>query len=268
MKLQKPPVAAVAEREGLPLLQPSKIRTEEFLASFLAFAPDIAVVVAYGRILPKRLLDASPHGFLNVHGSILPKYRGAAPIQRAIEAGETETGVSIMLLDEELDHGPVYSIARTPIGPDERTPDLFARLAELGGREIVSVLDAFEAGTARAVEQDHAAATFAAKIEKDEGDVAWHVPAREIYDRFRAFDPWPGIRATIHDEPVKLIDVMPAQDVGGAPGTVVAIDRDSFTIATASGALRILAAQRPGKPRVSGGDYARGARLVVGTRLA
>lgn len=268
MKLQKPPVALVAARAGVALLQPAKIRTDEFLAAFRSFAPDIAVVVAYGRILPKPLLDASPRGFLNVHGSILPKYRGAAPIQRAIEAGETETGVSIMLLDEDLDHGPVYSIARTPIGPDERTPDLFARLAEIGGAEIVAVLDAIEAGTARAVEQDHAAATFAAKIEKDEGDVDWALPAKTIYDRFRAFDPWPGIRATIGGEPVRLLDVRPSGGEGRAPGVVVAVDRESFTVAAADGGIRVLSAQRPGKPRVGGGDFARGARLTPGTRLA
>jgi methionyl-tRNA formyltransferase len=268
MKLQKPPVALVAEREGIALLQPAKIRGEEFLSAFRAFNPDIAVVVAYGRILPKHLLDASPRGFLNVHGSILPKYRGAAPIQRAIEAGETETGVSIMLLDEDLDHGPVYSIARTPIGPHERTPELFKRLASVGGEEIVSVLDAIEAGTARAIEQDHAGATFAAKIEKEEGDVSWTASAKSIYDRFRAFDPWPGVRATIHDEQVKLLDMRPLGASGAAPGSVVAVDRETFTVATSSGDLCILSAQRPGKPRVSGGDYARGARLVAGTRLA
>ncbi|MBI2213090.1 MAG: methionyl-tRNA formyltransferase [Acidobacteria bacterium] len=268
MKLHKPPVAAVAEREAIPLLQPAKIRSVEFLASIRGFSADIAVVVAYGRILPKPLLEAIPRGFLNVHGSILPKYRGAAPIQRAIEAGETETGVSIMLLDEELDHGPVYSIARTPIGPDERSPDIFSRLAQIGGREIVSVLDAIESGTARAVEQDHGAATFAAKIEKDEGDVAWTLSAKSIYDRFRAYDPWPGIRATIEGEPVKLIDVRPEVAVSAAPGTVVVVDRESFVVATANGSLRVLVAQRPGKPRVSGGDFARGARFAAGTRLS
>ncbi|MGK2859031.1 MAG: methionyl-tRNA formyltransferase [Thermoanaerobaculia bacterium] len=268
MKLHKPPVALVAERDGIPLLQPLKIRGEEFLAAFRGFEADVAVVVAFGRILPKHLLDAAPYGFLNAHGSILPKYRGAAPIQRAIETGETETGVSIMRLDEDLDHGPVYAIARTPIGADERAPELFERLAEIGGRELVSVLDAIESGTARAIEQDHGAASFAAKIEKEEGDVVWTAPAKSIYDRFRAFDPWPGIRATIANEPVKLLDVRWVAEMAGAPGMVVAVDRDSFTVACASGGLRVLAAQRPGKPRVGGGEYARGARLAAGTRLA
>ncbi|MCM2316499.1 MAG: methionyl-tRNA formyltransferase [Thermoanaerobaculia bacterium] len=268
MKLHKPPVAVVAEREGIPLLQPAKIRNEDFLAAFKSFGADIAAVVAYGRILPKQLLDASPHGFLNVHGSILPKYRGAAPIQRAIENGETETGVSIMRLDEDLDHGPVYSIVRTPLGADERAPELFSRLAEIGGYTLVSVLDAIESGAASAAEQDHAAATFAPKIEKEESDVVWTMSAKSIYDRFRAFDPWPGIRAMVAGEPVKLLDVRPVFEAHGSPGVVVAVDRDSFTVACGSGGLRVLAAQRPGKPRVGGGDYARGARLAVGARLA
>lgn len=267
MKLHKPPVAVVAEREGIPLLQPVKIRNEEFLAAFRSFGADIAAVVAYGRILPKHLLDAAPQGFLNVHGSILPKYRGAAPIQRAIESGETETGVSIMRLDEDLDHGPVYSIARTPIGTDERAPELFARLATIGGHELVAVLDAIESGAASAVEQDHSSASFAAKIEKEESDVVWGMSAKSVYDRFRAFDPWPGIRATIEGEAVKLLDVRPVADVEGAPGVVVAVDRDSFVVACGTGGLRVLLAQRPGKPRVNGGDYARGARLAAGARL-
>ena len=268
MKLHKPPVAVVAERERIPLLQPVKVRNEEFLSAFRSFGADIAAVVAYGRILPKHLLDAAPHGFLNAHGSILPKYRGAAPIQRAIESGETETGVSIMRLDEDLDHGPVYSIVRTPLGADERAPELFARLAEIGGHALVSVLDAIESGAASAVEQDHAAASFAPKIEKEESDVVWKVPAKSVYDRFRAFDPWPGIRATIAGEPVKLLDVRPVFEVDGTPGEVVAVDRDSFVVACGAGGLRVLLAQRPGKPRVSGGDYARGARLAAGARLA
>ena len=268
MKLHQPPVAVVAVREGIPLVQPAKIRGEEFLAAFRELEADIAAVVAYGRILPKQLLDAAPRGFLNVHGSILPKYRGAALIQRAIENGETETGVSIMRLDEDLDHGPVYSIARTPIGADERAPALVARLAAIGGRELVSVLDAIERGGASAVEQDHAAASFASKIAKEEGDVDWASTAKAIYDRFRAFDPWPGIRATIEGEPVKLVDVQPIYGVDRGAGVVVAVDRDSFTIGCGQGQLRIVSVQRPGKPRVSGGDYARGARIIAGTRLA
>ena len=148
MALRRPPVAEVAASRGIPLLQPDRVRDEAFLGGFDAARPDLAAVVAYGKILPAALLARAPHGFVNVHGSLLPKYRGAAPIQRAIENGERVTGVSIMRLDEEMDHGPVYATAELEIGPDEHTPARAERDAGVGGRLLVEVLDAIEAGTA------------------------------------------------------------------------------------------------------------------------
>ena len=222
MKLHSPAVAVRARELGLPLVQPAKIRTEELLASIAAARPDLGVVIAYGRILPGSLLAIPRHGFVNVHASILPRWRGAAPIQRAIEAGDAETGVTIMRVDEELDHGPMLSIARTAIGPDERSPALAARLARLGADALLPVLAGLERGTAQETAQEHAAATLAPKIEKQEGAVRLDEAARTIYDRFRAFDPWPGVFVESGGEALKLTEIRPVA-LSGAPRTVLGI---------------------------------------------
>ncbi|MGZ8780026.1 MAG: methionyl-tRNA formyltransferase, partial [Thermoanaerobaculia bacterium] len=216
MKMQAPAVAVRARELGLPLLQPPRVRNEEFLSEVARIAPDCGVVVAYGKILPKALLDIPKHGFLNVHGSVLPLWRGAAPIQRAIEAGDKVTGVTIMRVDEDLDHGPMLRIETTEIGPDERTPQLARRLSRIGGDALATVLREVESGTAIETSQDHARATLAPKIDKREGDVTFDEPAHTIYNRFRAFDPWPGI--TFRD--LKLTDMRRAEGEA-APGTVL-----------------------------------------------
>jgi methionyl-tRNA formyltransferase len=242
MKLQAPAVVVRARELGLPVAQPPRIR------DFVAPAADAAIVVAYGKILPASLLARMP--FYNVHASLLPKYRGAAPIQRAIEHGETETGVTIMRVDEELDHGPMLLSARTAIDPDEHAPALGFRLSALGAELMLRALRERPSE----VEQDHANATLAPKIEKEEGLVRWDASARAIYDKFRAFDPWPGIfTATL-----KLLEVAPAEG-SGAPGAVIAID-DGVVVACGDGALRIRTIQRAGKPRVAAADAARAER--------
>ncbi|MHB0972607.1 MAG: methionyl-tRNA formyltransferase [Thermoanaerobaculia bacterium] len=267
MKLHKPPVIEVAEREGIPTLQPPKLRDEAFLTALRELAPDAGVVVAYGKILPDSLLSIPKHGFINVHGSLLPKYRGAAPIQRAIEAGEKESGVTIMLLDREMDHGPVLAMQSLAIGDDEHTPALAARLAVSGGALLVDVLDALERGEAKPVEQDHAAATYAAKIEKEEGAVDWNAFARTTYDKFRAFDPWPGIYAPLGDEVVKLTDVAVVAG-GGNAGTITQITHDGVAVATSEGALLIRQMQRPGKRPAAAAEIVRSRGLGPGDRFA
>jgi methionyl-tRNA formyltransferase len=256
LKLHKPPVVVKALELGLPVAQPSKIRTDEFLDSIAALHPDVGVVIAYGRILPRRLLEIPRHGFINVHASLLPRYRGAAPIQRAIEAGETQTGVTIMRVDEELDHGAMLGIETIDIGPDERLPSVSKRLSEAGGEALLRVLSQLERGTAVDRQQNHALATHAAKIEKSEGRIAFDQPATAIYNRFRAFDPWPGIFFETQGESIKVTDMRPARGTG-VPGTVLSID-DGVTVATAIDALRLIELQRPGKARTSAGDVARG----------
>jgi methionyl-tRNA formyltransferase len=249
MKMQSPAVAVKARELGLPLAQPPKIRNADFLESIDAIEPDAGIVVAYGKILPANLLTIPKHGFLNVHASLLPKYRGAAPIQRAIERGESTTGVTIMRVDEELDHGPMLAIERTEIGPDEHTPSLAARLSRLGADALLRVLATSPAETP----QDHAAATHAPKIEKSEGSIKWIDTTATIYNKFRAFDPWPGIVAG----DLKLIEIAPANGQG-APGVILSHDSDGVIVATGDGALRLITVQRPGKPKVPAIDLLRG----------
>jgi methionyl-tRNA formyltransferase len=249
MKIHAPAVAVKAREMGLPLAQPPRIRNDEFLASIAALKPDAGIVVAYGKILPANLLAIPMHGFINVHASILPKYRGAAPIQRAIEHGETTTGVTIMRVDEELDHGPMLAIETTEIASDERAPSLASRLSQLGADALLRVLGTMPDGTP----QDHDAATYAPKIEKSEGAIHWSETTAAIYNKFRAFDPWPGIFAG----ELKLIDIAPA-DGHGAPGTILSANSDGVIVATADRALRLITVQRPGKPKAAAADVLRG----------
>ncbi len=257
MKMQAPAVAVRARELGLPLAQPPKIRNAEFLDEIARLQPDVGVVVAYGKILPAALLQIPRRGFLNVHGSILPRWRGAAPIQRAIQAGDTETGVTIMRVDEELDHGPMLRIEKTPIGPDEHTPAVARRLAEIGAGAMVEVLRDWPAE----VPQDHARATLAPKIEKSEGAITFEESAKTIYNRFRAFDPWPGI--TFGELKLTDLRVVHASSV---PRTILSLD-DGVTVAARDGAIRILEMQRPGKPRADAAAVARGLGWSVGDVL-
>ena len=257
MKMQAPAVAVRARELGLPLAQPPKIRNAEFLDQIARLQPDVGVVVAYGKILPAALLEIPARGFLNVHGSILPRWRGAAPIQRAIEAGDTETGVTIMRVDEELDHGPMLRIEKTPIGPDEHTPAVARRLAEIGAGAMVEVLRDWPAE----VPQDHARSTLAPKIEKSEGAITFEESAETIYNRFRAFDPWPGI--TFGELKLTDLRVVHASSV---PRTILSLD-DGVTVAARDGAIRILEMQRPGKPRADAAAVARGLGWSVGDVL-
>lgn len=258
MKMQSPAVAAKARELGLPLAQPAKIRDAAFLDQIRVLNPDAGIVVAYGKILPAALLEIPKRGFVNVHASILPRYRGAAPIQRAIEHGERESGVTIMRVDEQLDHGPILAIERTPIDPDEHTPALAARLSRLGADALVRAL----ASDAPETPQDHDRATHAPKIEKHEGVIRWSDPAQTIYDKYRAFDPWPGV--AFGD--LKLSEIALADGRGDA-GSILAIDHDGVTVATGDGAIRLITVQRPGKSRVRADEHARAAGWRVGTRV-
>lgn len=257
LQLQSPAIARKANDLELRLAQPAKVR--EVVGEIEAIRPDVGVVVAYGKILPAALLRIPRHGFLNVHGSILPKYRGAAPIQRAIEHGETETGVTIMRLDEEMDHGPTLSIRRTPIDPHEHAPSLAARLARLGAAELLDVLATLVERVEAA--QDHSEATYAPKIEKTEGEIRWSDATATIYNKYRAFDPWPGV----FTPELKLIEIAPAAESGEA-GTILAID-GGVTVATGDGAIRLLVLQRAGKSRQRAAEFARGAGWRVGMKI-
>ncbi len=267
MKMRRPPVARLAIDAGIPLLQPSRIRTEEFLAEVRAAQPDLGVVVAYGRILPPSLLEIPSHGFLNVHGSLLPKYRGAAPIQRCIEAGEVLTGVTIMRVDEELDHGPVLGAAEIPIGPLERSPSVAARLSGIGAELLVGVIDALEDGVAVETPQDHSRATHAAKISKDEGRVDWNASPTTLMNRDRAFDPWPGSFLVIGNETVKIHGLEEARGSEAAPGTILRVDADGMVVSCGGGAIRLNGLQRAGRKPAPASDVARQLGIQEGGSL-
>ena len=242
MQLHAPPVAIRAKELGLSLAQPPKIRDLQPVEA------DIGVVIAYGKILPASLLAIPKHGFINVHASLLPKYRGAAPIQRAIQNGETTTGVTIMRVDEELDHGAMLDVATLDIDPDEHTPSLASRLSTLGAETLLRSLANLREGTP----QDHAQATYAPKIEKEEGLVNWNEPARAIYNKYRAFDPWPGIFTA---DGIKLFDLA-VGDEHGNPGDILRVD-DEVVFATGEGSLHVATLQRPGKSKARAGDVIR-----------
>lgn len=265
MKMHAPAVVVRARELGLPVAQPARIRDEAILAEIARLAPDLGVVIAYGKILPAALLEIPTHGFLNVHASVLPRWRGAAPIQRSIEAGDRVTGVTIMRVDEQLDHGPMLAIETTAIDPDERTPALAARLSTLGANALLQGLRDVERGTAVETTQDHTSATLAPKIEKSEGEVRFDENAKAIYDRFRAFDPWPGLFLRSDGETIKLTDIRPA-DGSAEPRTIVSID-DDVVIAARDGAIRVLEMQRAGKPRTPAGAIARGLGWRAGERV-
>jgi len=267
MKMHKPPVAARAIELGLRVEQPAKIRTDEFLDEVAKAGAGVGVVIAYGRILPAGLLQIPKLGFVNVHASLLPKYRGAAPIQRAIEAGERVTGATIMRVDEELDHGPMLDVVTIEIAPDERLPSVSRRLAEAGAVALTRTLSALEIGVAVETPQDHERATHAPKIEKEEGRISLSEPTRVIYDRFRAFDPWPGVFFESGGETIRVVEMMPvALPRQDPPRTVVSLDQ-SVVLATSDGHLRLDQLQRPGKPRAVAGDVARGLGWSAGAVL-
>lgn len=266
MKLHRPPVAQVAIDHGVPLEQPERI-DQELIGRLKSMEVAIGVVVAYGRILPKRLIESVPHGFINVHASLLPSWRGAAPVQRSIEAGEQQTGVTIMRIDEKLDHGPLFASRKVDVGPDDLAPHVFERLARAGGPLLVEVLDAIEAGVAIETEQEHSKATHARKLDKEEGRIDWTLPAKVIYDRYRAFYPWPGVYFTTRGELIRLTSVSGIEAEEGEPGQVLRQQGPTVVVATGEGAIRIEELQRPGRRSSDAGGVLRGIRVEAGDRL-
>ena len=239
------------------------------------------MVVAFGQIFRKRLLELPRLGCVNLHASLLPAYRGAAPVHAAIAAGDVVTGVTTMQMERGLDSGPMLLRAELPIGPDDTTMTLGPRLARRGADLMVATLRGLDDGSVTPTVQDHDQATFAPKLDKDDGLVDWNQPAQQIYDRWRAFQPWPGLTAKLAGEPVKLVDVRPLASVTSSepPGTILdpvslqeSLDDPTLgdALPIACGGDTILAArrlQRPGKSKVTGTDFANGERLDAGTRF-
>jgi len=259
-ELRKSPVHLLAAREGLAVRTPATLKTHAAQAEFAAFDVDLAVVAAYGLLLPQPILDAPRRGCLNIHASILPRWRGAAPIQRAILAGDSETGISIMQMDAGLDTGPVLLMRRIAIGPTETAGELHDRLAELGGEAIVEALD----GTFMPEPQPSEGVTYAAKISPAEAQVIWDRPAAELERAIRAFNPVPGAWTLLpNGERMKLLAAAIVKG-SGAPGEI--LDHD-LTIACGGGALRPTLVQRQGKRAMSAEELLRGLDLKPGQRL-
>jgi methionyl-tRNA formyltransferase len=217
-QLQPTPTKQVALAHGIPVLQPTKIRDEAFLQQIRDLHADLGVVVAFGRILPDALLAIPRLGMINVHASILPFYRGAAPIQRAVLAGDAETGVTIMRVASELDAGPTFSVARVPIPPDATSGDMDGVLASLGAQLLLPVVDDLEADRAVEVPQDHSRATFAPKITKDEGVIDWNEPAEFIHNRIRGLQPWPLASTSLNGSRIVLRSSRVRSPVRPLPG--------------------------------------------------
>lgn len=264
-RLTPPPVKVLAESAGVPVLQPEKLRTPEALAGLRAYAPDLIVVAAYGKILSADLLRLPPRGCINVHASLLPRYRGAAPIQWAILRGETVTGVTIMQMDEGMDTGAMLLQRSLAIGNDETYGELQERLARLGAEALSEALDALARGDLAATPQDHAGATMAPKIEKEQGRIEWSRPAEETARQVRAFNPWPSAFTSANGQPLKIHRATAAAGDGSA-AVVVAIHPE-LVVACGEGVLRLAEVQPGGKQRMSGAAFARGARLAPGDRL-
>ena len=268
LRVEAPPVARRAHELGLALAQPEKLRRDAAFQEALADLDlDVAVTAAYGQILPKALLAVPREGFLNVHASLLPRWRGAAPVQHALIAGDAVTGVSIMQTEAGLDTGPVRLVRERKVAPDEDAPALLTALAELGAETLLEALALLALGQLPSTPQDDAAATLAPRLTREDGRIRWAEPARRVADRHRGVAGWPGSWCTWVDAVVK-VHVLTEAVGGGAPGTVLGVDAQGVVVACGDGAVRLTEVQGAGKPRMGARAWANGARVTEGVRLA
>lgn len=276
------PVKAVALSHGIPVLQPERLKTEEFLSEIARLAPDLGVVAAYGKILPQALLDIPRLGMVNVHASLLPRWRGASPVHRAVMAGDPETGVCIMRVVKELDAGGVFSVARRAIGPDETSEEVERDLAVLGAQLLVSTLPALASGSASETPQDERGVAYAPRLTKEEGLIAWEADAAAIHNQVRGLHPWPHAYTYLDEARVIVLrTALPAPsswDSASAglkspprpalPGEVVGVEGDRLVVAAGnSSLLHVLQLQAEGRRALSGRDFSAGARLKAGKRF-
>jgi len=270
LRLQPSPVKMLAEKLKLPVLQPVRARDEKFFGELRELKPDLMVVVAYGQILPQNILDLPRFGCLNVHTSLLPRHRGAAPIQWAIANGDTETGVTIMKIDAGLDTGPILSARRTPILPTDDSQILHDRLARLGAELLVETIPAYVAGKITPQPQPAEGFSYAAKIKKEDGQIDWNLPALKIWNRLRAFTPWPGAFTFLKiDLKPQLLKIWKAEVVEkpGRAGEILSADKTGIVVACGEKALRILELQREGGRRMNAAEFLAGHPLKCGETL-
>lgn len=263
-KVQNSAIHQLALSAGIPIFTPASLKTEEVQALFASHKADIAIVVAYGLILPKAILEAPRLGCLNVHASLLPRWRGAAPIQRAIEAGDVETGITIMKMDEGLDTGPMLIKKSLPLLPDTTAANLHDMLSKMGGPLLLEALEAYISGNLQPTSQPAQGVTYASKLTRDEGQIDWRMSA-EIWGRkIQALTPWPGVWFDHEGTRLKVLEAKVIPNMKGNPGTVL---DDQLTIACGEGALRIQILQRPGGGALDAASFLRGYSLPTGTIL-
>jgi methionyl-tRNA formyltransferase len=265
-QLAMPPVKILAQRRGIAVHQPLKLRDPSVVSELQALAPDLIVVVAYGQILPKSVLAIPRYGCINVHASLLPRYRGAAPINKAVMDGEEVTGVTTMLMDVGLDTGDMLVGHSTPIGFEETAGELHDRLALLGRAAMEETLARLCAGTLKCEPQDDAQSSYAPMLKKEDGRIDWKKSAAELHNLVRGLDPWPGAYTYLDGELLKLARTLP-EPGEGEPGVVIAAGPEGVRIACGEGVLRVRELQLPGKKRLPAADFLRGRPLPPGTRL-
>lgn len=265
-KLVAPPTKLLAEARGIPVLQPEKIKTPEFLAELRSLAPDMICVTAYGKILPRAVLDLPPRGCINVHASLLPRLRGAAPINWAIIRGDTATGVTTMLMDEGMDTGGVLLRREVPIGDDDTAGSLSTRLAELGAALLIETIEALGRRDISPTPQDDSLATLAPMMKKETGRIDWSRPAGGIRSLVRGVNPWPGAFTTLGG---KMLKVYSAAVCPGTaePGRVLRASGDELTVGTGEGALRLIELQLEGGKRLGAAEFLRGRKVAEGELL-
>jgi methionyl-tRNA formyltransferase len=267
-QLSLSPVKVIAQREGLPLLQPTKMKDPGFMAELSGWKPDVIAVAAFGRILPPAILSLPPRGCINVHGSLLPKYRGAGPIQWALINGETETGITTMLMDEGMDTGAMLLQASMAINPDDTAGSLSARLAEIGGRLLVDTLARLKAGTLAPRPQDHSQATLAPLLKKEDGAINWAMHALPIANRIRGLTPWPGAFTFLNADRWTIWRAAAISEATALPpGQITALRKDAIHVATGHGVLAIHELQPANSRRMPAAQYLAGHPLQVGMQL-
>jgi methionyl-tRNA formyltransferase len=269
--MASPPVKEEAVRRGIPVFQPEKARHPDAVARIAAEAPDLIVVVAYGHILPKSILDIPRVACINVHASLLPKYRGAAPINWAVARGETMTGITIMRMDVGMDTGPMLHVREMPIGEEDTAETMFSKLSILGAEALCEALRRLREGTLDETPQDAALATYAPMLKKEHGRIDWSRPAGEVRNLVRGMRPWPSAFALHAGKTLKVLSSAVAGEPSGAagePGEVVALGRDGIAVACGEGVLRLQVVQPEGGKAMDAWAYAQGRRVAAGERLS
>ncbi|WP_243369812.1 methionyl-tRNA formyltransferase [Geotalea sp. SG265] len=261
-----PPVKVLAEKYGIPVMQPLKVRVPEVVESIRELAPDLIVVVAFGQILPKSLLEIPTHGCINVHASLLPRWRGAAPLNWCIIAGDTETGVTTMMMDVGLDTGDMLLKKTTPIDPDENTQSLHDRLSTIGAEALAETLDLLKAGKLVQEKQDDSLTCYASMLKKEDGLINWNKEPLAIKNLVRGMTPWPGTYTFLDGKMLKVYRVRTAEGKG-TPGTVLATGKQGLEIACAGGSIVIEELQLEGKKRLPAGDFLAGYKIAPGAKL-